>query len=101
MSNTPPIAFSGNPRLYRRQAILLSFIVHVWIYVFFVATKYIGQDENWLGVWQLPAFLLISAVVTAWMHYRWVMRLDAQYGKGSGWELKEVTVKLPILRERR
>ncbi len=94
------IPFSGTAPRYKRFAIILSGAIHLWIYVFFVATKYIGQGENWLNVWQLPAALAASAVFVAILHFRWMMRLDARYGKGSAWELKEVTVKLPVLKSR-
>lgn len=95
------IPFSGNPKVYRRHAFILSGAVHLWLYLFFVVTKFLAQDENWLTVWQLPAGLAASAVLVGWLHFRWVMRLDAQYGRGSGWEMKEVTVKLPVLRPRK
>jgi hypothetical protein len=94
------MTFPGNPRLYKRQAILLSCAAHGWIYLFFTITKYVGNGENWFGRWQLILGLVLSACITVHLHYKWVMRIDAQYGKGSAWELKEVTVKLPVLRAR-
>ena len=94
------IPFSGSPGRYKNFAIVLSGAIHLWIYAFFLAVKYIGQGENWLDVWQLPAGLAISAMITAVLHFRWMMRLDARYGKGSSWEFKEVTVKLPVLKSR-
>jgi len=95
------IVFSGTPQLYKRQAVLVAVGVHVWVYILFVATKFLAQGENWLGVWQLAAGFAVSTVIMGLLHYRWVMRLDAQYGKGSAWDLKEVTVKLPVLKPRR
>jgi len=95
------ISFSGNRKSYRRVAVLTAGALHVWIYLAFVAVKFLAQDENWLDVWQLPAGLAVSALIVGSLHYRWMMRLDAQYGTGSAWEMRELTVKLPSLKSRK
>ncbi|MGA9795139.1 MAG: hypothetical protein WBQ17_06330 [Rhizomicrobium sp.] len=92
--------FPGTPELYRKIAIVISAGVHVYIYLGFTLIKYLARGENWFHVWQFPAALAVSAIIVAMLHYRWMMRLDAQYGKGSGWTFKEVRVKLPELRYR-
>ena len=93
-------AFSGNPKRYFRLALLIPAGVCLWIYVGFVAAKWLFLGENWLHVWQLPASLVAISLFVSRMYYRSMMRLDAQYGRGSGWILKEATVKLPEQRFR-
>jgi hypothetical protein len=94
-------AFSGNPKKYFRLALIIPALLCLWIYVGFNAAKYIFLGENWLSVWQLPVTLVVISLFVSRMYYRSMMRLDAQYGKGSGWILKEAVVKLPEQRIRK
>ena len=87
--------FSGNPRVYLKLAILGSLGIVLYLYCGLAAILYFGHGKTWMFGWK-P--ILISLVFTVWfarLYYRWVMRLDAQYGTGKGWVLPAETVKLP------
>ena len=66
----------------------------------FALIKYWLHGDTWVFGWK-P--VLVTVLFAAWFGrtmYRWMMRLDAQYGRGSGWVLESVRVKLPELRSR-
>jgi len=48
-----------------------------------------------------PVAAIVSALWFARFSYRWMMRLDAQYGRGSRWQLDSTIVKLPTERPRK
>jgi len=87
--------FPGNPRLYKRIAVGIAVGLLVWLYGGLMLIRYLWDGDTSLLDWKIA---LGAVVFTAWyarFAYRWMMRADSQYGSGSGWELKECTVKLP------
>ncbi len=92
--------FSGTPARYRRISIVVSIAIHGYLYLgmlFFHG--YLGGAE-WVFGWKPAVFALVSCVVFARQAFRWIMRLDAQYGSGAGWSLPTRSVKLPEPRQR-
>lgn len=90
--------FPGNPRLYRRIACWTTIAMFVWLYGGFALIQYWWNGWTWLLGWKPLVFGLLFALWYGRFAYRWMMRLDGQYGRGSGWELRERTVKLPELK---
>jgi len=92
--------FGGTPRQYLRLAVWGSLALHAYLFFGYWAIKHFLAGEAWPNGWLVPAATVASALWFARMSYRWVMRLDAQYGRGGGWELKSTSVKLPTERRR-
>ncbi len=91
------LPFSGTPQRYLRIAIGMSVGIHAWLYGAFATIKYFVHGETWMFAWKPVAITLASMLLFARFAYRWIMRLDAQYGSGSGWRMVRRTVKLPEL----
>ncbi len=92
------VEFPGNPKLYLRIAVISSLLWVVGIYGGTALILYLSSGKTALLDWKL---LLGAAIFTAWyarFAYRWMMRADAQWGSGSGWDLQEHKVKLPGLK---
>lgn len=95
----PP--FSGNPQRYRKFAWGGSVLIHAYLYFGFLFLHgYLGGAE-WVFGWKPAVLAVVSCVLFGRFAFRWIMRLDAQYGRGSGWELASRTVKLPQPRQRK
>lgn len=95
------IPFPGHPRLYRRIAIWSGVGIFVWLYGGFASIQYFVYGQTWPLGWK-P--ILLGLVFTAWFarfFYQSMMRLDTQYGSGSGWRLVKQTVKLPEQRPKK
>lgn len=93
--------FSGTPQKYKRYAILSSVILNLYLYFGLAGVLYWHSGATWLFT---PKPIIVTVLFTvwfAWMSYRWIMRLDAQYGTGKGWELESRMLKLPERRIRR
>ena len=87
--------YPGNPRMYLRIVVATTVFWAIWMYGGMALVQYLWTGETWMFHWK-PA--LVAVLFFAWYAryaYRWMMRGDAQWGKGSGWVLKERTVKLP------
>ncbi len=93
--------FSGNPQRYLRIAIGSTAGMLAWLYGAFVAIQYFVYDQTWALGWKPVLAVVVFGLWFARFFYRSMMRLDARYGSGSGWQLVERTVKLPELRPRR
>lgn len=93
--------FSGSPKLYRRIAIWGSVGIHLYVFVGYWAIKAFLAGEKWPTDWFPATIALVSCILFARMSYRWIMRLDAQYGRGGGWDLVPTQVKLPWEKPRR
>jgi len=93
--------FDGTPRKYLRLCILGSVGLHAYLFIGYWAIRNFLAGETWPNGWLWPVVAIVSAVWFSWYSYRWIMRLDAQYGRGSGWILESVTVKLPWEKPRR
>lgn len=94
------MGFSGKPSTYLRIAIIGSVLLNTYLYFGLAALGYLRNGETWVFGWK-PA--LITVLFTAWFArtaYRWIMRLDAQYGSGKGWALESRKLKLPEPRRR-
>lgn len=91
--------FSGNPRIYRRAALLIALYCGLSVYLAFALVKYGVQGDTWVFGWK--ALLVPGLFIPLYYRFclRWIMRLDAQYGSGSRWKLVSTTVKLPELRQ--
>jgi len=92
------IEFQGTPRQYLRIAILSTIIWVTWIYGGAALVQYLWSGNTGLLDWKPALGALLFGAWYARFAYRWMMRADAQWGKGSGWVLTEHTVKLPELR---
>lgn len=87
--------FSGSPAKYRRFAVWGSVAFHAYLLVGYWAIKRYLVGEPWPTNWWPVLGGVASAALFARFAYRWIMRLDAQYGLGSGWVLQSTTIKLP------
>lgn len=91
--------FPGNPRLYRRIAIWSTLGILVWLYGGTALIQLWWLGHTWVFKWQS---ILVGVLFGAWYaraSYIWMMRLDARFGKGSGWSLEEKSVRLPELKD--
>lgn len=93
--------FSGTPARYRRISIGLAIGIHLYLYLGMLFFHGWMGGAEWVFGWKPAAVAVVSCVVFARQAYRWIMRLDAQYGSGSGWSLPTRSVKLPEPRRRR
>lgn len=93
--------FPGTPKIYKRIAIWGSYGFHAYLFVGYWAIKTFIAGETWPTSWVPAVVAVVSATLFAYYAYRWIMRLDAQYGRGSGWVLISTRVKLPWERPRR
>jgi hypothetical protein len=86
-----------HPAKYLKICVLGSIGIHAYLFFGFWAIKVVpGSHEPWPNDWLVPMLTVSRQPIWfAWYSYRWVMRLDAQYGRGSGWIQEPVTVKLP------
>ena len=82
------------------------FYLFVGLYVVLFAGKRLNEGIGFLRNFSIPepvsGGLLFTLLFMLWYvryAYRWMMRADSQWGKGSGWVLKERTVILPELKE--
>lgn len=87
--------FSGNPARYMRLSILISTVIHVYLILGMIVFEFVIHEQTWIFGWKPIVFTLVFYVLFTRMIYRWMMRLDAQYGSGRGWTLKRRTVSLP------
>lgn len=92
--------FFGTPAHYRRYVLWMTSYVVAGIWGLFCLIKYAAFGETWMFGWKWLLGVAIFAVLFYRRAFQWIMQLDAQYGRGSGWTLKEVTVKLPEPRVR-
>ncbi len=95
------LPFPGTPRTYLKIAIWGSLGIHAYLFFGYWGIKYFLAGETWPNGWFVPVATLISALFFIRFSYRWIMRLDAQYGRGSGWRLESTQVKLPWERLRK
>lgn len=93
--------FNGTPALYRRIAIWGSIGVHLYLFGGYWAIKTFLAGETWPTDWIPAAIALGSCAWFARTAYRWIMRLDARYGRGGGWLLLPARVKLPWEKQHR
>ena len=100
-AESPIRPFPGTPRFYRRLAVFGSLGIHLYLLAGFYIVKNFVAGEPWPTSWVPIAIGLASMLLFAHFSYRWIMRLDAQYGKGSGWRLEPTMVKLPWQRHER
>ena len=89
------LPFSGQPRTYLRIAVFGSVALHVYLFAGYWAIQVFVVGHSWPRGWFPVAATVVSAVVTSRVAYRWIMRIDAQYGRGSGWALESTRLKLP------
>lgn len=90
-----PVPFSGQPRTYLRIAVLGSIALHAYLFAGYWAIKVFVAGEAWPRSWFPVVATIVSAAVSARVAYRWIMRIDAQYGRGSGWLMESTRLKLP------
>ena len=93
--------FSGTPKKYLRFAIISSLVINLYLYFGLAAVVYWHNGATWL--FTLKPILITVAIIAffARTSYRWMMRLDAQYGTGKGWVLESRSLKLPERRIRK
>ena len=93
--------FGGTPKDYRRIALWGSLGFHAYLFAGYWAIKNFLAGESWPTSWTPALITIASALLFARFSYRWIMRLDAQYGRGSGWILNPTQVKLPMEKPRK
>lgn len=96
-----PKPFSGSPDLYRKFAWGGSIAIHAYLYAGFLFFHGHLGGAQWVFGWKPAAIAVASCLLFGRFAFRWIMRLDAQYGQGSGWQLDAKTVKLPEPRRRK
>ena len=87
--------FSGTPKKYLRFAIASSLVVNLYLYFGLAAVLYLHDGATWVFSLEPTLVAVVFAVLYARIAYRWMMRLDAQYGTGKGWVLESRRLKLP------
>jgi len=97
-TKTMTTPFPGNPKLYLRIAVLSTIALVVWLYGGTVLIQYLWSGKTSLLGWKIMLAVAVFALWYGRFAYRWMMRLDGQYGSGSGWTFSEVMVKLPEMR---
>lgn len=93
--------FSGNPKTYLRIAVIGSIFFNLYLYLGLAGIQYFMHEETWLFTWKPILITVLFTAFFARAAYRWIMRLDAQYGTGKGWRMVSQTVKLPEMVERK
>ena len=93
--------FSGNPKKYLRFAIVSSVVINLYLYFGLAAILYWHNGATWMFGWKPIAITVTFMLWFARLSYRWIMRLDAQYGTGRGWALESRPMKLPERATRR
>ncbi len=92
--------FNGNPRLYLRIAVIGSIVLNAYLYFGLAAITWMRHGDTWVFGWKPTLITVLFTVWFARTAYRWIMRLDAQYGSGKGWALESRPLKLPEPRSR-
>jgi hypothetical protein len=90
--------FPGKSSLYMKIALISTIAIFTWLYGGTALILFLNSGETWLLGWKQILAVLVFALWYCRYAYRWMMRLDGQYGSGSGWDLTESTVKLPEIR---
>ncbi len=93
--------FSGNPKKYLRFAIISSLVINLYLYFGLAAVLYWHSGATWLFSLKPILITVVFTALFARTSYRWMMRLDAQYGTGKGWVLESRSLKLPERRIRK
>ena len=93
--NIQIMEFSGNPRIYFRIAVAGAFALNSYLYLGMIALVYGLNGQAWILGWKPALFAVLFTAFVARTGYRWIMRLDAQYGSGKSWKLESQRVKLP------
>lgn len=92
--------FSGSPKKYLRFAIVSSLVINLYLYFGLAAVVYLHNGDTWLFSLKPILATVVFMALYARLAYRWMMRLDAQYGTGKGWVLESRSLKLPERRIR-
>lgn len=87
--------FSGNPRKYLRFAIVSSIVLNLYLFLGLAGLQYWAHGDTWLFGWKPVLVTVVFTIAFARLSYRWIMRLDAQFGSGRGWTLESRRLKLP------
>ena len=87
--------FSGTPKKYLRIAIIFSIVLNSYLYFGLALVLYWHNGQTWMFGWKPILITVLFAVFFARVGYRWMMRLDAQFGTGKGWVLESRMLKLP------
>lgn len=87
--------FSGNPGKYKRIAFGGAIALNLYLYLGMVALVYGLNGQSWILGWKPILIAVLFTAFFARTAYRWIMRLDAQYGSGRSWKLESQMVKLP------
>ena len=87
--------FSGTPKKYLRIAVGGSIVLNLYLYLGLTAILYYGHDQTWMLGWKPILVAILFTAIFARIAFRWIMRLDAQFGSGKGWSLESRMVKLP------
>ena len=94
-AQTRELVFSGSPQAYLRIAVCGSILLNAYLFFGLATIEYVFQGETWLFSWKPVLVTVLFTAVFARVAYRWIMRLDAQFGSGKGWRMVQQTVKFP------
>ncbi len=95
------LEFSGNPKRYRKIAFGGAIALNLYLYLGMVGLLYGLNGQDWILGWKPMLIAVVFTAIVARTAYRWIMRLDAQFGSGGGWKLESQMVKMPERRERK
>lgn len=100
MSDANETNFPWGPAHYLRIAILMSIGIHAYLYIGMIVLTYWVNGQAWILGWKPAVVAVLSTLIFMRIAYSWMMRLDARYGRGSGWTLVSKQVKLPEIATR-
>tara|TARA_R110001592_G_scaffold357416_1_gene660628 strand:+ start:211364 stop:211666 length:303 start_codon:yes stop_codon:yes gene_type:complete len=89
------VEFSGSPKKYLRIAVGGSIVLNLYLYLGLTGVLFYCHQQTWMLGWKPVLVTILFTAAFARLAYRWIMRLDAQFGSGKGWSLESQMVKLP------
>lgn len=87
--------FSGTPAKYRKITIVFPIVFNGLLYLGMIGVVYGILGQTWILGWKPAAIALAATAFYIRVAFPWIMGLDAQYGRGSGWKLDSRPIKLP------
>ncbi len=87
--------FSGTPKKYLQISVFGSIALNLYLYLGLAGVLYWYSGVTWMFGWKPILITVIVTVLFARSSYRWMMRLDAQYGTGRGGQMISRPTKLP------
>lgn len=89
------LEFSGTPAKYRKITIIFPIVFNLSLYLGMIGIVYGINGQDWILGWKPAVAAIVLTAIYIRISFPWMMGLDAQYGKGSGWKLESRSLKLP------